>query len=32
MNSKNPYWNLNGVTIKDPDGLNVIISPLKISN
>lgn len=32
INSKNPYWNLNGVTIKDPDGFNVIISPLKISN
>jgi len=32
INSKNPYWNLNGITIKDPDGLNVIISPIKISN
>lgn len=32
INSKNPYWNLNGITIKDPDGFNVIISPLKISN
>lgn len=32
INSKNPYWNLNGLNIKDPDGLNVIISPIKISN
>lgn len=32
INSKNPYWNLNGLNIKDPDGFNVIISPIKISN
>ena len=29
IKAKNPYWNKNGVTIKDPDGFNVIISDLK---
>jgi hypothetical protein len=24
--SKNPYWNKNGVMIKDPDGFNVIVT------
>ena len=28
--SKNPYWNTNGISIKDPDGFVVIISSLKI--
>ncbi|MFA5045686.1 MAG: VOC family protein [Paludibacter sp.] len=28
--SNNPYWNNNGIMIKDPDGYNVIISRLKI--
>jgi len=28
--AKNPYWNSNGTLIKDPDGFNIIISPLKI--
>lgn len=28
--SKNPYWNENGILIKDPDGYNIIISNLKI--
>jgi hypothetical protein len=28
--SKNPYWNDNGILIKDFDNHNVIISPLKI--
>ena len=28
--SKNPYWNINGILIKDFDNHNVIISPLKI--
>lgn len=27
--SKNPYWNENGILIKDFDNHNVIISPLK---
>lgn len=26
---KNPYWRTNGKLFKDPDGLGVIISPLK---
>ena len=30
--SKNPYWNINGILIKDYDNHNVIISPLKIRN
>ena len=29
--SKNPYWNTNGISIKDPDGFVVIISSLKIN-
>ena len=28
--SKNPYWNTNGISIKDPDGFVVTISSLKI--
>ena len=28
--SKNPYWNINGVQFSDPDGYRIIISPLKI--
>lgn len=28
--SKNPYWNINGILINDFDNHNVIISPLKI--
>lgn len=31
-NAKNPYWNQNGILIKDPDGFSVIISDLKTSN
>ena len=30
LNAKNPYWNENGILIKDPDGFGVIISSLKI--
>ncbi len=30
--AKNPYWNQNGVLIKDPDSYGIIISPLKISS
>lgn len=26
---KNPYWIQNGTTVTDPDGFNVVISPLK---
>lgn len=29
--AKNPYWNKNGVSIKDPDGYSVIVSSMKIS-
>ncbi len=29
VNAKNPYWNQNGILIKDPDGFGVIISALK---
>ncbi len=29
--SKNPYWNTNGISIKDPDGFVVIISSIKIN-
>jgi hypothetical protein len=32
VNAKNPYWNQNGILIKDPDGFGVIISALKTSN
>ena len=28
--AKNPYWQENGITIKDPDGHTVVISILKI--
>ena len=31
IKTKNPYWNKNGVIIKDPDGYNVVISDLKIN-
>lgn len=30
--SKNPYWNKNGVMISDPDGYQVIISSLKVTD
>ncbi|MFN0188708.1 MAG: VOC family protein [Bacteroidia bacterium] len=30
--SKNPYWQENGITIIDPDGHRIVISPLKFSN
>ena len=30
--AKNPYWNNNGMLIKDPDGYGIIISPLKIED
>jgi catechol 2,3-dioxygenase-like lactoylglutathione lyase family enzyme len=29
--AKNPYWQENGITIKDPDGYRIVISPLKLS-
>lgn len=29
--AKNPYWNKNGLFIKDPDGFGVVISTLKVS-
>ena len=28
--AKNPYWQVNGITVQDPDGHTVIISNLKI--
>jgi hypothetical protein len=28
--AKNPYWQVNGITIKDPDDHCVVISNLKI--
>jgi hypothetical protein len=28
--AKNPYWNQNGIVLKDPDGFGVVISPLKL--
>ncbi len=30
--AKNPYWNRNGICIKDPDGFPIIISLKKINN
>lgn len=30
--AKNPYWRENGKMFKDPDGLGIIISPLKCRN
>lgn len=30
IQSKNPYWNENGITIKDPDGFYVITSTTRI--
>lgn len=27
--AKNPYWQENGITIKDPDGYRIVISPIK---
>ena len=30
INSKNPYWNENGISFLDSDGFVVIVSPLKI--
>ena len=29
LEAKNPYWDENGIMIKDPDGYNIIISHLK---
>jgi len=29
LKAKNPYWNTNGVLIKDPDGYNIVVSHLK---
>lgn len=29
LEAKNPFWNTNGVLVKDPDGYNIIISHLK---
>ncbi|AWM14893.1 prolyl endopeptidase [Flavobacterium sediminis] len=29
--AKNPYWNENGILIRDPDGFGIIVSPLKIN-
>ena len=29
IESKNPYWNQNGIMILDPDGYRIIISSLK---
>lgn len=31
IKAKNPYWNKNGILIKDPDGYNIVISDLKVS-
>jgi len=31
LTAKNPYWNKNGIMVKDPDGYNVVISDLKCS-
>jgi hypothetical protein len=28
---KNPYWNENGITFRDPDGFYIVISPLRIT-
>ncbi len=30
IKSKNPYWNDNGISFLDPDGLVIIVSPLRI--
>lgn len=30
IKSRNPYWNDNGIMIRDPDGFGVIVSHLKI--
>ena len=30
LKAKNPYWNENGILVKDFDNHNVAISPLKI--
>ena len=32
IKAKNPFWNENGITIEDPDGFKVIISPLKVDS
>ena len=29
LKAKNPYWNDNGIMVKDPDGFGVIVSNLK---
>ncbi len=28
--AKNPYWGENGITILDPDGYRIVISPVKV--
>lgn len=28
--SKNPYWNENGILVRDPDGFGVIVSALRV--
>jgi hypothetical protein len=30
LTPKNPYWKENGITVNDPDGYKVVISPMKI--
>ena len=30
IQSRNPYWNENGIMIRDPDGFGVVVSHLKI--
>ena len=32
VKAKNPYWQVNGITIKDPDGHSIVISWLKLKN
>jgi len=28
--AKNPFWNENGILIRDPDGYNIIVSDMKV--
>ena len=30
ISSKNPYWNENGIIVKDPDGYSIIIFKVKV--
>ncbi|MEO1053243.1 MAG: VOC family protein [Bacteroidota bacterium] len=30
LKAENPYWNDNGIMIKDPDGFRVVVSNLKV--